>query len=193
MEEYMRPKLTSNISFLEFSDYYWLKTELQAFCREEGMSTSGGKAELSERIKIYLTTGEKKGPMRKRRQKPCAAKAPLSLDTVISENHTCSQEVRAFFKSVIGSHFHFSTYIQNYFKNNSGKTYGDAVSAWYEEENRKKDPSYQREIGQQFEYNRFLRDYYADPKNQGKKRAEAIAAWKHIKSMPGSNEYKSQE
>ncbi|MDW2877847.1 MULTISPECIES: DUF6434 domain-containing protein [Bacillaceae] len=187
----MRPELTSKISYKEFSEYYWLKTELQAFCRKEGMSTSGGKAELSERIGIYLTTGEKKGPIIKRRPKRRAAKAPLSLDTVISENHTCSQEVRAFFKSVIGSHFHFSTYIQDYFKHNPGKTYNDAVSAWHEEESRKKDPSYKSEIGRQFEYNRFIRDYYADQKNQGKSRAEAIAAWMLIKSRPGSNEYKS--
>ncbi|MCA1038488.1 SAP domain-containing protein [Bacillus infantis] len=189
----MRPELTSKISFLEFSEYYWLKTELQAFCREEGMSTSGGKAELSERIKIYLTTGEKKVPGRKRRAKAPAAKALLSLDTVISENHTCSQDVRAFFKSVIGSHFHLSTYIQDYFKYNPGKTYSDAVSAWHEEEKRKKDPSYQREIGRQFEYNRFIRDYFADPNNQGKSRDDAIAAWMHIKSKPGSNEYKYEE
>lgn len=67
----------------------------------------------------------------------------LSLDTVITENHRCSQAVRAFFRLAIPK-FHFSTYIQNYFKKSVGQTYRDVVDAWYEEEERKKDPSYKR-------------------------------------------------
>ena len=34
--------------------------------------------------------------------------------------------------------FHFSTFIQNYFKNDVGKTYRDVVEAWYQEEEEKK-------------------------------------------------------
>lgn len=112
----------------------------------------------------------------------------LSLDTIITENHRCSQVVRAFLKSGIPK-FHFSTYIQNYFKENVGKTYQDVVDAWYEEE-RKKDPSYKKQIGSQFEYNQFTRDYFAAPKNKGKKREDAIKAWNKIKELPGSNKYK---
>lgn len=57
----------------------------------------------------------------------------LSLDMVITENHRCSQVVWAFFKSAIPK-FHFSTYIQIYFKENVGGTYRDVVDAWYEKE-----------------------------------------------------------
>ncbi|SFC45247.1 hypothetical protein SAMN05443252_103464 [Bacillus sp. OV322] len=117
-------------------------------------------------------------------------KVDLSLDTIISENHRCSQDVRAFFKSIIPN-FHFSTYIQNYFKNNVGKTYRDVVDAWYEEEERKKDPSYKKNIAPQFEYNHFIRDFFADSKNKGKSREEAIEAWNEIKKLPGSNKYES--
>lgn len=106
------------------------------------------------------------------------------------ENHRCSQNVRAFFKTVIPK-FHFSTYIQNYFKNNVGKTYRDVVAAWYEEAERKKDPSYKKNIAPQFEYNQFIRDYFADPVNREKSRQEAIAAWHKIKKLPGSNKYLS--
>src|SRR5690625_3839943 len=115
----------------------------------------------------------------------------LSLDTIITENHRCSQEVRAFFKTVIPT-FHFSTYIQNYFKNNIGKTYRDVVDAWYEEEERKKDPSYNTKIAPQFEYNQFIRDFFADPKNKGVSREKAIEAWNKIKKLPGSNKYEPQ-
>ena len=70
-----------------------------------------------------------------------------------------------------------------------GKTYRDVVCAWYEEEERKKDPTFKKKIAPQFEYNQFTRDFFADPKNQGKSRSEAIDAWNKIKKLPGSNKY----
>ncbi|MFB4471718.1 DUF6434 domain-containing protein [Oceanobacillus caeni] len=185
----MRPNLTKKISIKEFKDYYWLKEELQTFCRVNRISPSGSKIEIANRIETFLRTGEIKKPIRTSRiNKKMEPKSELSLDTVITESHRCSQDVRAFFKTVIPK-FHFSTYIQNYFKNNVGKTYRDAVNAWYEEEKRKKDPSYKKSIAPQFEYNQFIRDFFADPKNQGKSQNEAIKAWNNIKKLPGSNKY----
>lgn len=32
----MRPNLTKDISVESFNDFYWLKEELQSFCRENG-------------------------------------------------------------------------------------------------------------------------------------------------------------
>ncbi|ATP40204.1 cytoplasmic protein [Solibacillus sp. R5-41] len=187
----MRPNLTKDISVESFKDFYWLKEELQSFCRENGLSATGSKIELSDRIEIFLQTGEIKKPIRKSRvNKKIESQVDLSLDTFITENHRCSQDVRVFFKAVIPK-FHFSTYIQNYFKNNVGKTYRDVVNAWYEEEERQKDPSYKKKIGPQFEYNQFIRDFFADQKNQCKSREEAIKAWNEIKKLSGSNKYES--
>ena len=185
----MRPDLTKDISVQCFKDFYWLKQELQTFCRENGLSASGSKVEISERIEIFLQTGEIKAPIRKSKDnRKAVLQKELSLDTVITENHRCSQDVRAFFKSVIPA-FHFSTYIQEYFKRHTGKTYRDVVQAWYEEEERKKDPTYVKKIGPQFEYNQFIRDFFADPKNKGKSHKEAIKAWNNSKKLPGSNRY----
>lgn len=190
-ESSMRPNLTKDIRVQVFKDFYWLKEELQSFCRENGISPSGSKIEISERIETFLQTGEIKNPIRKSiRNKKMDLQEELSLDTIITENHRCSQHVRAFFKTVIPN-FHFSTYIQNYFKNNIGKTYRDVVDAWYEEEERKKNPSYKRSIAPQFEYNQFIRDFFADVNNKGKTREEAIEAWNEIKKLPGSNKYTS--
>ncbi|MGQ4665143.1 DUF6434 domain-containing protein [Metabacillus halosaccharovorans] len=187
----MRPKLTKHTSIQSFKNYYWLKTELQTFCRENGISVTGSKPEIADRIEEFLKTGEIKSPIRKPNVKRnIQLLEELSLDTVITENHRCSQSVRAFFKTVIPK-FHFSTYIQNYFKNNIGKTYRDVVDAWYEEEERKKAPTYTKKIAPQFEYNQFTRDFFADPKNRGKSRTDAIEAWKKIKKLPGSNKYVS--
>ncbi|WP_226526968.1 DUF6434 domain-containing protein [Metabacillus niabensis] len=187
----MRPKLTKQTNIQSFKNYYWLKTELQTFCRENGISVTGSKQEISDRIEVFLKTGEIKSPIRKPNVKRnIKLIEESSLDTVITENHHCSQSVRAFFKTVIPK-FHFSTYIQNYFKNNIGKTYRDVVDAWYEEEQRKKAPTYTKKIAPQFEYNQFTRDFFADPKNQGKSRKDAIEAWNKIKKLPGSNRYVS--
>src|SRR5699024_1361193 len=186
----MRPELTRDLNVDDFRNFYWLKEELQIFCRENGISASGSKIEITDRIAVFLETGKIQKPMRKRNAATKKVNLEeLSLDTIITENHRCSQVVRAFFKSVIPK-FHFSTYIQNYFKENVGKTYQDVVDAWYEEEERKKDPFYKKQIGSQFEYNQFTRDYFADPKNKGKKREDAIKAWNKIKALPGSNKYK---
>ncbi|MBO0588402.1 DUF6434 domain-containing protein [Sporosarcina sp. E16_8] len=185
----MRPNLTKDISVQSFKDFYWLKEELQEFCRENGISASGSKIEISDSIEAYLQTGEIKRPIRKSSIiKNIKPQVDLSLNTVITENHSCSQDVRAFFETVIPK-FHFSTYIQNYFKSNVGKTYRDVVGAWNEEEERKKDPTFKKKIAPQFEYNQFTRDFFADPKNQGKSRAEAIEAWNKTKKLPGSNKY----
>lgn len=187
----MRPELTKDITIQEFRDYYWLKEELQHFCREHAISASGSKMEIADRIEVFLITGEIKKPIRKTTKvKQQAPQAALSLETIIMDNHRCSQEVRAFFKSVIPK-FHFSTYIQDYLKNNIGKTYQDVVDAWYEEEVRKKSPSYQKNVAPQFEYNRFIRDFFADPKNCKKSRQDATKAWHDIKKLPGSNAYRS--
>jgi len=185
----VRPKLTKNSSVQEFKDFYWLKEELQLYCRANGISTTGSKMEISDRIEIFLQTGEIKKPIRKSSiNKKIKKQVDLSLDTVITENHRCSQDVRAFFKAAIPN-FHFSTYIQNYFKSNIGKTYRDVVNAWYEEEDRKKDPTHKKKIAPQFEYNQFTRDFFADSKNKGKSRQDAIDAWNNLKKLPGSNKY----
>jgi SAP domain-containing new25/Domain of unknown function (DUF6434) len=186
----VRPNLTKDSNVQDFKSFYWLKEELQLFCRENGISASGSKIEISDRIETFLRTGEVKKPLRNSKANvKRQTQDKLSLDTVITENHRCSQDVRAFFKEVISPKFHFSTHIQNYLKNNVGKTYRNVVDAWYKEEERKKDPSYKKKIAPPFEYNQFIRDFFADPKNQGKKREEAIKAWNTIKKLPGSNKY----
>ncbi|SMD36689.1 SAP domain-containing protein [Bacillus sp. JKS001846] len=135
----MRPPLTKSISLEDFQNYYWLKAELQTFCREHGLPASGSKTEITERISHYLTTGK----VLKNSSVPKVSKAPLSykdlsLQTIITKNHRCSEDVRAFFKEKIGTNFRFTVALQKFFKENVGKTYEDAITFWYEENERKK-------------------------------------------------------
>ena len=41
-----RPPLNRSLSVDEFRHYYWLKDELVAFCREQGISRAGSKLEI---------------------------------------------------------------------------------------------------------------------------------------------------
>ncbi|MBP3809918.1 MAG: SAP domain-containing protein [Clostridiales bacterium] len=65
-----RPELTTELKRKEFLECYFLKEELVCFCRENGLPTSGGKAELTERIAYYLDTGKIKAIKTVRTQKP---------------------------------------------------------------------------------------------------------------------------
>ena len=186
----MKPELIRGITIELFRDYYWLKEDLQDFCRDNGMSATGSKGDLTDRVETFILTGERKKPIRQRKSKPNVLEE-LTLDTVITEGHTCSQQVRYFFMSIIPK-FHFSTHIQQYFKQNVGKTYSDVVDEWYREEERKKDPNFRKEIAPQFEYNTFIRDFFSDPQNRGKSRSDAIVLWNTVKSQPGSNKYTPQ-
>ena len=189
-----RPYLDENISVEDFLDFYWLKVELQDFCRKKGMQTSGAKTEIAERIIHYLKTGElsqaaksKKAPAYPEKRKKAAS---MSLETVIEANFKCTQEHREFFKRVIGPKFHFSVALQNYLKANAGKTYQDVVDHYYQlEEDKKKGK--RTTISGQFEYNTFIRAYFDDSANKGKSLQDAISAWKEVRSRRGDNVYRS--
>ncbi|MED0872991.1 DUF6434 domain-containing protein [Bacillus mobilis] len=190
----MRPSLTKSISLEDFQSYYWLKAELQAFCREHGLPSSGSKTEIAERISHYLTTGKiLKNSSAQKVSKASLSYKDLSLQTIITNNHRCSEDVRSFFKEKIGANFRFTVALQKFFKENVGKTYEDAITFWHEENERKKDPTYKTTISAQFEYNRFTRDFFEDPNNRGKSKGDAIAAWNEIKAKPGSNAFVSQK
>ncbi|HHT7238632.1 MULTISPECIES: DUF6434 domain-containing protein [Bacillus] len=190
----MRPPLTKSISLEDFQNYYWLKAELQTFCREHDLPATDSKVEITERISHYLTTGKiLKNSSHQKKSKTSLSYKELSLQTVITENHRCSEDVLAFFKENIDANFRFTVALQKFFKENIGKTYEDAITFWYEENERKKDPTYKTTIGTQFEYNRFTRAFFEDPFNKGKSKADAIAAWNEIKVKPGSNAYIPQK
>ncbi|MDX5422186.1 MAG: SAP domain-containing protein [Hymenobacteraceae bacterium] len=181
-----RPALNRSISPADFDRFYWLKQELQQFCREQGLPATGAKAELAERIVYFLKTGKARPVEASKRAAPKQRLSP-TLDTLITENYRNTEVNRRFFKSVIGEHFHFTTNFMRFCRENVGKTFSDAVQEWHREHTLKKDKGYQAEIGPQFEYNRYIRDFMAD--NPGSPLTTAIRCWKGKKSQPGSNAY----
>lgn len=178
-----RPKLCKELDSKTFKSYYYLKEELLNFCRENDIPTTGGKVELTERIALYLDTGKVSEAIVKRKSKTDIG--VITEATEIEADIVCSEKHRAFFKDKIGNSFSFNVAFQKWLKANSGKTYGDAINAYYKiiEEKKKSKTT----IDKQFEYNTYIRDFFSD--NKGKTLEEAIICWKYKKSLQGHNRY----
>lgn len=176
-----RPVLDKNLDSKTFRDFYFLKDELVNFCRENGLPVSGGKIEITDHIAHFLDTGEivsaSKG------KKAAAQIGEMDLDTKIEPDFVCTEKHRAFFKKHTGAAFSFNVAFQKWLKSNAGKTYREAIAAYYQILEEKEKTT----IDRQFEYNTYIRDFFAD--NQGKSLAEAIKCWKYKKQTQGHNRY----
>ena len=182
-----RPELSRDISAEVFRNYYYLKEELVKFCRKYDLQTTGSKQELTDRIAYFLETGKKKSASSKRIQAESVGE--ITENTLIEANIMCSEKHRAFFKERIGKTFSFNVAFQKWLKSNAGKTYADAIQAYYAIlEEKKKSKTV---IDKQFEYNTYIRDFFAD--NNGMSLENAIKCWKYKKSLKGHNRYEKTD
>ncbi len=180
-----RPALDKNLDSKTFRDFYYLKEELTDFCRKNGLPVSGGKLEITGRIAYFLDTGKVLQPSSEKRKTSAPASVSISRDAKIEADFVCSEKHRAFFREQIGNGFSFNVAFQKWLKNNAGKTYDEAIAAYYQIlEEKKKEKT---KIDKQFEYNTYIRDFFAD--NQGKTLDEAIKCWKYKKQLQGHNRY----
>ena len=124
-----RPKLNNDLESKTFLNHYWLKEELAAFCRDNELPASGSKQELTERIAVFLDSGEivKSVSVRK-----TSIAGEITPDSIIEPDIICSEKHRAFFKEQIGKSFSFNVAFQKWLKANAGKTYKDAIDAYHE-------------------------------------------------------------
>lgn len=178
-----RQELNKGMDIAVFRSFYYLKEELIDFCRSNGLPTSGKKMENADRIAIFLESGviikqESKG-------KKTTVIMEITPETKIEANHVCSQRHRAFFKNAIGKSFSFNTTFQNWLKEHTGEAYRAAILAYYEIMEDKKHNK--TTIDKQFEYNRYIREFFAQ--NKDRTLQDAIRCWKFKKSLPGNNQY----
>ena len=185
-----RPALDKSLDGKTFREWYWLKEELVDFCRENDLPASGGKTELTDRIALFLDTGEvKKSSLRKDRTGPRQTMSEITLESIIEPDLVCSEKHRAFFRSQIGNSFSFNVAFQKWLKTNTGKTYAEAVSAYHEIKNNTSGG--RKNIGRQFEYNTYVRDFFEH--NKGRSLDDAIRCWKYKKGLPGHNRYEDTD
>ena len=183
-----RPTLNRQLDSTTFREFYWLKEELVEFCRNNGLPTTGGKLEITERIAHFLDTGEIV-LLRANTKKKTSIPTIITENSLIEPNFICSEIHRAFFKEHIGRKFSFNVPFQKWLKSHTGKTYRDAITAYYhilEEKKNKKNS-----IDKQFEYNTYIRDFFEE--NKGKCLEDAIKCWKYKKQLRGHNRYEKSD
>lgn len=177
-------KLNRNLNSDEFKQYYFLKEELKDFCRCEGLKVSGSKEDLENGIIHYLATGEELiQTTTKNYSNEISSK--ITLDSKLGENFRCSENKRLFFEKEIGKGFKFKVKFQKWIKANPDKTYRDAIDEYYEIINSNE----KTEIGNQFQYNQYIRDFFEN--NADKSLDDAIKCWKYKKSLKGHNKYEN--
>ena len=183
-----RPELNRQISPQDFLSFYWLKEELIIFLRAQGLSATGSKAELTNRISRFLETGTVENNAPRKSAKRTDMPTTLTRQSVIGPGWRCSQELRAFFEWEIGPHFHFDGVMRDFIHNGVGNTLQEAIETW---EAAQHDPRPEKPIAPQFEYNRHVREYFkAHP---GAPLAEAIQDWKNKKQDRRSTKYETRK
>ena len=182
-----RPELNSNFDEDTFLSYYYLKSELIDFCKKNGLSRHSSKAYLTEKIAHFFRTGEKLSSTPHRRNR--FANKTIDDDSLIEDDFICTEKHRAFFKEKIGNKFTFNTTFQKWLKSNAGKTYTQAISAYYEIEAER--ITHKPEIEKQFEYNTYIRDFFSE--NKGSSLNNAIKCWRYKKNIKGHNRYEDTD
>jgi dTDP-glucose pyrophosphorylase len=182
-----RPYLDNQLDGKTFRSFYYLKEELVDFCRRNGLPTSGGKLEITDRITHFLDSG--KVMLVSHKSKAVKQIGIITEDTEIESDFVCSEKHRVYFKQRIGNNFSFNVAFQKWLKCNTGKTYGEAIRAYYQilEIKKKEKPT----IDKQFEYNTYIRDFFAN--NEAKTLDQAIKCWKYKKIQQGHNRYEKTD
>jgi SAP domain-containing new25/Domain of unknown function (DUF6434) len=188
-----RPQLAPGLDLEEFRQHYWYRDELARFCRSRRLPASGSKQELIARVEAFLQ-GQEQPATPVRRGRAAERTGPITLATPVTGAFKSDAETRAFFKSVIGEHFHFTAHMQAYRRERmrSGEplTYGDLAREWVAERERRATAGYRSGIAPTWQYNQFVRDFMADGNRKGGASfADAAKAWNKIKAHRGPHTY----
>ncbi|MHA7130711.1 DUF6434 domain-containing protein [Algoriphagus namhaensis] len=184
-----RPKFSEMKTGQEFKSWYWLKSELVDICKKLGLSYTGGKFELRDRIAHELDhpgTPFPKKPKKATTSKFNWAREKLTLETVLTDNVSFGPNFRNFMKSQVGDHFYCHSDFMDWANLNPGKTLADAVDEWNKLEKRKEDPNFKRVIRPHNMFNQYLRDFFEA--TEGLKLKDAKKCWaakKRQKSADG--------
>ena len=160
-----RPAIETLSSGRELRRWYWRKDELVAHARALGLSPSGAKFDILDRIAHFLDTGEALPP-KPSRPRPKSSfdwhKDPLTRDTVITDSYRNTQNVRRFFKAECEPGFKFNIAFMEWMKSNKGKTLSDACDAYWTFKADAAKPGHQTKIRAHNQFNQYTRDFLAD-------------------------------
>jgi SAP domain-containing new25 len=171
-----RPLLNQSLPAQEFLAWYWLKVELQAYCRRCGLPVSGDKGALMRRTHRHLQ-GRKALPATRgiKRQPPPRV---LHLGLRIEPGWTLSRSLRAFFQRHRGAGFRFNQALRDLFREPRGRTLGEALELHAQTYRHPAGPS------TACQFNKHIREFtHAHPRST---RCDALAAWREKRATRGA-------
>ena len=191
-------KLRASMSVKEFDDNYFYAADLKAFARQLGIAVGRRrKLELEALIRDFLRTGviPPAKPMPDRRSGE--GRDRLAAETVVRA-YVDDRRTKTFLRDLVHAH-------APSLRDKSGQWY------WLNEWRRTQLQAGQRityaDLGNRLlglmrsegrlpripaaRFNNFVTDFKADPANKDKSRADAVAAWERIKSIPGPKTYEA--
>ncbi|MFJ6775615.1 DUF6434 domain-containing protein [Kitasatospora sp. NPDC091257] len=174
-----RPPLTAGLTGDELLRWYWTLDELTVLARSMDVARHGGKAALTARLAAALDGLPLPATPAGRSRATAQLAAPVDGDTVIPPGQRCSQVLREYFVGTIGPGFHFDAFMREFIARGAGLTLADAVTHWHSTRPEILRP---REIGEQFEFNRFTSAWHRT--NPTGTRAQAREAWYAHRALP---------
>ena len=176
-----RPEITTITSGAALKRWYWLKDELAAEAKRRGLKYSDGKFAILDRIAHFLDTGQTSPPSdvkSKPRSKFDWHSAPLTPETVITDNYRNSQNVRRFFKAQVGDGFKFTIGFMDWIRQHHGATLADAVAEY----RRMKAAGDKAPIREHNQFNQYTVDFLKD--NPGAGMDEVRRVWALKRALP---------
>jgi hypothetical protein len=154
--------------------------EIKHFCNKHGISISGKKGHILDRLKHYLITGEILHP----KKIPPISKAKVGEIYLLKPNvlilkgaYKNDFQTRRFFKKLVGEHFHFTAFGQDWISKRweQGKppTYNEFAKAWQKEYLKRK--KIKANPKKEWAYLNFMQQFLANYPNALKK--ELAIAW----------------
>ena len=189
-------KLRPSMSVEEFDGGYFYAADLKAFARELGIAVGRRhKLELEALIRDYLRTGivPPAKPVPGRRSGD--GRDTLAAETVV-QIYVDDRRTKDFLRDLVharapslkdksGQWYWLNDWRRTQLQAGKRITYADLANRLLEL--RRTEGRLPRIPAARF--NNFITDFRADPVNKGKSRAEAVAAWECIKSVPGPKTY----
>ena len=123
-----RPLLTRRLSAAEFARWYWLKTELVAFCRELRISGAGSKPEINARISASLAGAS--APARAQRRVRGQMPFTFRTETLIGAGWSCNPALGAFFRAQCGKTFRFNAAMRTFIHTQEGQPLSAAIDCY---------------------------------------------------------------
>lgn len=175
-----RPDLTVDLGEAEFRRWYYTVVELRAGARLVGVSPSGTKQDLTERIGARLggrdgvETPAGRNVTRRSVSRPLAE--PITDDTVLGPRQALTRQLRDSLAHRIPG-FHADAVMRDFIGSDREKTVGEVVAHWHASRGLPPPPT-----GAQFEWNRFARAWFAA--NPGGSAKQCRAAWRAHRELP---------